>query len=170
MGERGWRGRTPLTRMMIWMKDVPPAIKTFKPVLEESLEYFWEQFSSYALPMPLSPEPLGSPLLEVLTPLGPVWAFDRGLTPIGGESPPILLHGQVERWEPEPMSPPLRYLGGGRYQVSGRVVERLGGAFFLLRIGGGAEALTLLLADLEPPPVGAEGTAWLAPPLMAFRP
>jgi hypothetical protein len=152
------------------MADVPHTFKTFKPALEESLEYFWEHFSVYAVPMPLGPEPLGSPLLEVLTPLGPVWAFDRGLTLVAGGNIPILLHGQVEEWRPEAMPTPLRYLGGGCYEASGRVVERLGGAFFLLQLGGEAEALTLLLADLEPPPVGAEGTARLAPPLMAFRP
>lgn len=152
------------------MADAPHTFKTFRPALEESLEYFWEHFSAYAVPMPLGPEPLGSPLLEVLTPLGPVLAFDRGLTPVMGGDLPILLHGQVEEWRPEAGHTPLRYLGGGRYEASGWVVERLGGPFFLLRLGGEAEILTLLLAALEPPPVGAEGTARLAPPLMAFRP
>lgn len=152
------------------MADTARAYKTFRPALEESLEGFWEHFSPYARPFPLGPEPVGSPLLEVLTPLGPVLAFDRGLTPLPAGEVPILLHAQVEAWREEPSPTALRHLGGGRYEAAGQVTERLGGPFFLLRLGNEPGALTLLLADLEPPPLGGQGTARLAPPLMAFRP
>lgn len=157
--------------MMASMSNAVSPITTFKPALEESLEYFWEHFSAYAVSFTLSPEPMGSPLLEILTPLGPVLAFDRGLTPLPNENIPILLHAQVERWQDDPTAQPiLRHLGGGRYEAVGRVVERLGGAFFLLEIASQSESLTLLLAGLEPPPLGSQGVARLAPPLMAFRP
>ncbi|MER3555125.1 MAG: hypothetical protein C4331_12475 [Meiothermus sp.] len=151
------------------MTDAARSFKTFRPALEESLDLFWEHFSPYATPFPLSPEPMGSPLLEVLTPLGPVLAFDRSLTPLPRGNVPILLHAQVEEWREEAAGSALRHLDGGRYEAVGRVEARLGGPFFLFKVGTDPESLTLLLADLEPPPSGSVGTARLAPPLMAFR-
>jgi hypothetical protein len=141
-------------------------------VLEESPESFWERFSRYAQSWPVSPEPLGSPLLEVLTPWGPLFVFDRALTPFSGEETPLILHGQVERWEEATELPTIELLAGGRYLVRGRVGDVPEPQYFVLQVEGpnAGKGLWLLLADPHPPSPGALVQAHLAPPLMAFRP
>lgn len=141
--------------------------------LEESPEYFWEQFSPYAASYPVSPEPLGSPLLEVLTPLGPIYTFDRGLVPYTASLTQIILHGQVESWQESPQNNPLNHLGGGRYELCGAVSEMLGRGLFVLELAQSTESLEkvkVLLYSPHPPVVGQVITARLLPPLMAFRP
>lgn len=148
------------------------ATRPRRSALEESPEYFWERFSAYAQTWPVSPEPLGSPVLEVLTPLGPLLVFDRTLPPVRPGETPLLLHGQVESWEASPPPHGIRHLGGGRYQLTGQVEAWLEDGFFLLQLADpGSEArLRLLLVAAEPPPEGSGVAVRLRPPLMAFRP
>ncbi|RIH87608.1 hypothetical protein Mlute_00918 [Meiothermus luteus] len=141
--------------------------------LEEGPEYFWERFSAYAQSFPVSPEPVGSPLIEVVTPLGPLYAFDRGLAPFSGGETPLILHGQVELWEEvQGQREAVRRLEGGRYAFSGQVEAVLEPPFFVLRVLGpeGQAGFRLVLAALEPPPAGGWVVVRLRPPLMAFRP
>ncbi len=148
------------------------AIRPNRMVLEESPEHFWERFAQYAQTWPVSPEPLGSPLLEVLTPLGPLFAFDRALVPISGSQTPLIFHGQVDHWETTQNTNAVQHLGGGRYQMTGRVTAVLDDGFFVLQAqGSGAEAaLQLVLSAQTPPTTGSWITVHLAPPLMVFRP
>ncbi|GEM84503.1 MAG: hypothetical protein KatS3mg074_053 [Meiothermus sp.] len=148
------------------------AIRSNRMVLEESPEYFWERFSQYAQTWPVSPEPLGSPLLEVLTPLGPLFAFDRTVVPFSGDETPLIFHGQVEHWEATQNTNALQHLGGGRYRMTGRVEAVLDATFFVLQVPGqgGEIALQLVLAAPNPPGVGSWITVQLNPPLMVFRP
>lgn len=148
------------------------AIRPNRMVLEESPEYFWERFSKYTQTWPVSPEPLGSPMLEVLTPLGPLFAFDRTLVPFSGSETPLVFHGQVEHWEATQDTNALQHLGGGRYQITGRVEAVLDATFFVLQVqGSGSEIpLQLVLAAPNPPGVGSWITVQLKPPLMVFRP
>lgn len=147
------------------------AIRPNRMVLEESPEYFWERFSQYAQAWPVSPEPLGSPLLEVLTPLGPLFAFDRTLVPLSGSETPLIFHGQVEHWEATQNTNALQHLGGGRYQITGRVEAVLDATFFVLQVeGNGSETLQMVLAAPNPPDMGSWITVQLVPPLMVFRP
>ncbi|RDI94690.1 hypothetical protein DV704_10320 [Meiothermus sp. QL-1] len=145
-----------------------PASQSF---LEESPEEFWQRFGRFAQPLPVCPEPLGSPVLEVLTPLGPLYAFDRGLIPLWGGSPSLLLHGQVEHWEEGPsLRAFVRDLGGGRYALGGRVGALVERGFFLLELPAEGKVVRVLLAADHPPAPDTWVTAWLRPPLMAFRP
>ncbi|MCS7067384.1 MAG: hypothetical protein RMK51_01970 [Meiothermus sp.] len=148
------------------------AIRPNRVTLEESPEYFWERFSAYAQTWPVSPEPLGSPLLEVLTPLGPLFAFDRTLVPFSGSETPLIVHGQVEHWEATQTTPALQHLGGGRYQMTGRVEAVLNKAFFVLQVQGpGNETpLQAVLAAPNPPDLGSWVSVQLRAPLMVFRP
>lgn len=148
------------------------ATRPNRRVLEESPEYFWERFSQYAQTWPVSPEPLGSPLLEVLTPLGPLFAFDRTLVPFSGSETPLIFHGQVEHWEVAQNTNAVQHLGGGWYQITGQVEAVLDSSFFVLQVEGlGSEIrLHLVLAAQNPPSVGSWVTVQLVPPLMVFRP
>lgn len=143
-----------------------------RTVLEESPEYFWERFSQYAQTWPISPEPLGSPLLEVLTSLGPLFAFDRTLAPISGSATPLIFHGQVEHWHTTQNTNTVQHLGGGRYQFTGQVETVLDASFFVLQVESPSSELRLrlVLAALNPPSTGSWVTVQLAPPLMVFRP
>ncbi len=141
-------------------------------VLEESPEYFWERFSQYAQTWTVSPEPLGSPMLEVLTPLGPLFVFDRTLLPFSGSESLLILHGQVEHWETTQSTSAVQHLGGGRYRLTGLVEAVLDAGFYVLKVEGsnGGADLRLLLAAQDLPEPGSRVTVTLAPPLMAFRP
>lgn len=140
-------------------------------VLEDSPESFWERFSQYAQIWPVSPEPLGSPVLEVLTPWGVLYVFDRSLTPFAGEKALLIIHGQVERWEVVSGIPAIEHLGGGRYRVQGRVEAVLDSRYFLLGLAEAQQEgrLHLVLASSRLPELGAPIQAQLASPLMAFR-
>ncbi len=143
-----------------------------KSTLEDAPEYFWERFSAYAQTWPVSPEPLGSPVLEVLTPWGPLFVFDRSLLPIRTGQTPLILHGQVESWQAGPNTPALQHQGGGRYRLVGQVEAVLDIPFFVLQLTqpkGGA-GLRLVLAASDPPSAGQWVEVHLKPPLMAFRP
>jgi len=141
-------------------------------VLEESPEYFWERFSQYAQTWLVSPEPLGSPLLEVLTPLGPLFAFDRTLAPFTKSETSLIFHGQVTKWESAQNTSAIQHLEGGRYRISGRVEAVLDASFFVLKVEdtAGETSTLFVLAAQNPPDVGRWVTVQLAPPLMVFRP
>lgn len=143
-----------------------------RTVLEESPEYFWERFSQYAQTWPVSPEPLGSPLLEVLTPVGPLFAFDRTLVPFAGSETPLIFHGQVAHWEAAQNTHTVQHLGGGRYQMTGQVEAVLDEPFFVFQVQSpGSESwLRLVLAAQNPPSAGSWVTVQLVSPLMVFRP
>ncbi|MDT7920161.1 MAG: hypothetical protein RQ868_06165 [Meiothermus sp.] len=147
-------------------------VTTRRGALEDSPESFWERFSSYAQSWPVSPEPMGSPMLEVLTPWGPLFVFDRALTPFSGEETPLIFHGQVERWEEATEAPTIEPLGGGRYLVRGRVGDVLDAQYFVLQVESPNDEknLQMILAAPSPPGPGTPVRAYLAPPLMAFRP
>lgn len=140
-------------------------------ILEDSPESFWERFSQYAQIWPVSPEPLGSPVLEVLTPWGVLYVFDRSLTPFSGEKALLIIHGQVERWEVASEASAIEHLGGGRYRVQGRVEAVLDSRYFLLDLAGAQQEgrLHLVLASSRLPELGTPIQAHLASPLMAFR-
>ncbi len=141
-------------------------------MLEESPEYFWARFSQYAQTWPVSPEPLGSPLLEVLTPVGPLYAFDRTLVPFAGSETPLILHGQVAHWDTTQNTQTVQHLGGGRYQMTGQVEAVLDEIFFVFQVESlGNEAwVRLVLAAQNPPSVGSWITIQVVSPLMVFRP
>lgn len=141
--------------------------------IEESPEYFWEQYSPYAATFQVSPEPMGSPLLEVLTPLGPIFVFDRGLVPHTAANMQLILHGQAERWEEGQQTSPLNHLGGGRYELAGQVTEAMARGFFVLEVAqspDASEKLKILLYAEQAPQAGQWVIVQVAPPLMAFRP
>lgn len=135
-------------------------------VLEDSAESFWERFSAYAQEWPIAPEPLGSPILELLTPAGVLYAFDRGLTPTPRSPLRVLLHGVVEAVE-DTEANGFSHLGGGRYELRGRVVRGLERGFYLFAVGN--PEVLFVLASSQPLPPGPLAVR-LAPPLMAFRP
>lgn len=139
--------------------------------LEDSPESFWERFCNFAQTWPVSPEPLGSPLLEVLTPWGPLFVFDRTLTPFSGEAALLILHGQALDWEPAPATPAIEHLGGGRYQVTGRVAQVLDPQYFVLEVDGEKNEgnLQIVVAAANSPSPGMQIRAQLASPLMVFR-
>jgi hypothetical protein len=143
-----------------------------RAALEESPEYFWERFSQYAQTWPISPEPLGSPLIEVLTSLGPLFAFDRGLAPLSGGVTQVIFHGQVEDWHRAQNTSAAQHLGGGRYQFTGQVETVLDASCFVLQVESpnSEKRLRLVLAAPNPPGAGSWVTVILAPPLMVFRP
>lgn len=147
-------------------------IRPNRTLLEESPEYFWERFSQYAQTWPVSPEPLGSPLLEVLTTLGPLFAFDRSLVPFSGNETPLIFHGQVDRWEIAQNAASIQHLGGGRYQMTGQVEAVLDALFFVFQVqsSSGDASLRLVFSAQNPPTPGSWVTVELLPPLMVFRP
>jgi len=147
------------------------SVTTRRVTLEDSPEAFWERFSSYAQTWPISPEPLGSPLLEVLTPWGPLFVFDRTLAPCSGEAALMIFHGQVERWEVVSEGTAIEHLGGGRYRVKGQVGDVLDAHFFVLKLESvsSEKNLLMVLAAPNPPNAGAVVRVDLAPPLMVFR-
>jgi hypothetical protein len=134
--------------------------------LEDSAEGFWERFSAHAQEWPIAPEPVGSPILELLTPAGILYAFDRGLTPAPRGPLRVLLHGVVEASE-HSESTGLSYLGGGRYELRGQVVRGLERGLYLFAVG--RPEVLFVLASSQPLPPGLLAVR-LAPPLMAFRP
>ncbi|WP_243454915.1 hypothetical protein [Meiothermus sp. CFH 77666] len=154
------------------MSVMEAAFRPNRAALEESPEYFWERFSGYAQTWPVCPEPLGSPLLEVLTPLGPLYAFDRTLVHFSGSETPVIVHGEVEHWEATQDTNALQHLGGGRYQMTGRVQAVLDATYFVLQVqgSGGESSLQVVLAASNLPGVGSWITVQLKPPLMVFRP
>lgn len=133
--------------------------------LEDSPEGFWERFSEHAVVLGVSPEPLGSPMLELLTPYGPLFVFDRGLIPLSSSSERFILHAQVKSWQDTRREPSVEHLGGGRYQLVGQVSQHLSGVCFVLQVG----SLPLVLAGQDKPSLGSTVEATLYPPLMAFR-
>ncbi len=147
-------------------------IRANRNVLEDSPEYFWERFSQYAQTWPVSPEPLGSPLLEVLTPLGPLFAFDRTLVPFTGHETPLVFHAQVDRWELAQSGASVQPLGGGRYRMTGQVETVLDELFFVFRVQTPSSEtyVRLVLSAQNPPAPGNWITLELLPPLMVFRP
>lgn len=133
--------------------------------LEDSPEGFWEHYSEYAVVLGVSPEPMGSPMLELLTPYGPLFVFDRGLVPLSASSERFILHGQVKSWQETQRDPGVEHLGGGAYRLTGQVSQHLDGICFLLQIG----SLPVVLAGQDKPNPGSTVEATLYPPLMAFR-
>jgi hypothetical protein len=123
--------------------------------LEDSPDYFWERFSSHTTRLGIGPEPLGSPMLELITPFGPLYTFDRGVVPLHGGVVEVLLHGQVEEWQTGEAEPRVQYLGQGRYELGGQVEELLGTDFFVLGLNDQEVTLRVLLSSSELPPRGS---------------
>jgi hypothetical protein len=140
-------------------------------VIEDDPEHFWERFCAFAVEFGVAPEPLGSPLLEVITPLGTLYAFDRSLASYGSKAKGIL-HAQVQTWQsleaeaPAPQS--AIHKGGGRYELSGVVENHIDKHFFVLNAGT-PPACRFVLWGEQVPEVGLTIKALLAPPLMVFR-
>lgn len=138
-------------------------------VLEDTPEAFWEQFAGLATPVTLYPQPLFSPLIEVQSPIGVLYAFDRGLSPLPPGAIQLLFHAQLESWQPAEGQGRLSHTGSGCYEAVGQVKQALGGPFYLLEIARDANnALPILVAasGLE---TGQIIQAQLRPPLMVFR-
>ncbi len=130
---------------------------------EESPDTFYQRFSSYAVPVELLPQPYGYPLLEALTPIGVIYAFDRGAppTPIGRAD--VLFAATAASFRYRSGRPQLEQLPGGRARLTGKVRERLGTDAFLFDVG-----IPLVLNSSEPLEVGAALEVLTAPVLMAF--
>jgi len=135
--------------------------------LEDSVEGFWERFAAHAQEWPIAPEPFGSPILELLTPSGILHAFDRGFIPAPRSPVRVVLHGVVESAEPAEAGG-ISHLGGGRYELRGRVVRALERGFYLFAVG--SPEVLFVLASSQPLEAEQPLAVRLAPPLMAFRP
>lgn len=137
--------------------------------LEDSPEAFWERFSVWAVLVVVYAQPTFSPLIEVQSPVGMVYVFDRGLSPLPTGEVQMLLHGQVDTWQVGVGPGRLSHLGGGRYEAVGQVKQGLGGPFFVLEIVRDSASLPLLIASPSGLELGQTVQVQLRPPLMAFR-
>ncbi len=109
--------------------------KARRGAIEESPEEFLRRFLEHRLEVDLLPEPWGSPLLEALTPLGPLYAFDRGAPPAPVGPTPVLLHGVAEWVRPLEGEAYLKRVRD-RYRLGGEARE-LGEGFYLLEVRAG---------------------------------
>lgn len=130
--------------------------------LEDHPDSFFERYAAHAIEAELLPQPTGSPLAEVLTPLGVLLAFDRGLPPAHFGPQKVLLHGVVEAVEYGPVQVGFERKAGGRYELRALVQRGLGQGMYLVDAG----VPIVVSGALE---VGQEATLTLSPPLMAFR-
>lgn len=129
-------------------------------VLEESPEGFFARFRAHAVEAHLSPEPWGSPILEVLAGEQVVYAFDRGPPPAPTGRAQVLLHGVVQEVAPLEEEPFVRR-EGDRYRLGGPATP-LGEGFYLVE----APLKVVVYAEA---PLPARATVLLWPPLMLFR-
>lgn len=132
---------------------------------EEGPETFGERFAQFALAAELLPQPFGYPLLEVVTPVGVLYPFDRGAPPAPTGKVELILHATVASFRYRKQEPRIQPLAGGRYRLSGRIVREVEPHFYLLDCG-----VPLLLASEEPLETGMAAVIITEPPLMAFRP
>lgn len=140
--------------------------KERRGAIEESPEEFLRRFLEHRMEVELSPEPWGCPLLEALTPLGPLYAFDRGAPPAPVGRALVLLHGVAE-WARPLLGEPYLERARDRYRLGGEAAP-LGGGFYLLRIPGPrGEGVKLVVYWEGEMPGRAE--VGLLPPLMLFR-
>lgn len=133
-------------------------------VWEESPEAFWERFAEHAVGVELMPLPANAVVLEVVTPQGVLYPFDRGAPPPPSGRAEVVLHAVVSSFRHLTRRPGLQQEEGGRHLVWGRVLRDLGDGFYLVNAG-----LPLVLASAEPLEVGADLELRTEPPLMAFR-
>ncbi|WP_457638342.1 hypothetical protein [Oceanithermus sp.] len=131
---------------------------------EESPEDFWRQFSKYAVAVELLPVPYGYPVVEALTPIGAVYAFDRGAPPTPAGRQEALFAAFVDSFRYRRARPGLHPLQGGRTLISGKVLKKFAEDTYLFDSG-----LPLILSSGEPLEIGAPIELIAAPPLMLFR-
>lgn len=138
--------------------------------LEDSPEQFWERFSSGAQAFEAAPEPMGSPLLELITPFGPIFAFDRGLSPLQDSVPTVLLCGQAESIQnAENSNHQIENLGKGRYKITGLTEPSEDKNHFWIICQSPSGSVKVLVSFTEKPQFPAVVCANLFAPLMAFR-
>ncbi|WP_457631116.1 hypothetical protein [Oceanithermus sp.] len=133
-------------------------------VFEESPEVFWQRYLEHAASVELLPVPYGSPLLEALTPIGPVYAFDRGAPPAPVGRVNVIFAAAVESFRYRSGPARLQPAGGGRTLLAGKILRDLGGGAYLFDAG-----IPLVLHAAEPLESGAPLEVVAAPPLMLFR-
>jgi len=133
-------------------------------VFEESPESFWGKYAKFAIPVELLPSPYGYALIEALTPLGPIYAFDRGSppTPVGRHDALFAAHLQKFRIRAAPAG--LVMKPKGQLLLSGKIKHQLADGTYLYDIG-----IPFILNSYErlEPGIGVEVVT--APPLMLFR-
>jgi hypothetical protein len=133
-----------------------------RTVLEEDPETFWDRFSEYSIRARLVSRGWFDPLLEVVTPQGVLYAFDRTLAPLNPGEQQVLLHAHLKAVQPaSPGASYFRYLPRGGYRFEGFARE-ISSILSLFE----CKEVRLLLAG---PPLAGWVQVELAPPLMAFR-
>jgi len=130
---------------------------------EEDPDTFYQRFAAYALPVEILPQPYGYSLLETLTPIGVIYAFDRGAPPSPVGHANVLFAATVASFRYRSGRPRLEQLPGGSARLAGKVREKLGEDAFLFDVG-----IPLVLNSYEPLEVGASLEVVTAPVLMAF--
>ena len=120
--------------------------------VEESPEEFLARVAAHRVEVRLYPEPWGSPLLEVQTPAGFVYAMDRGAPPAPVGEARVLFHGLARKV--------ARAQGKEGVLGTARPLEK---GFYLLL----ARGLPVVVHWEGPMPEEAEVLLW--PPLMLFR-
>jgi len=131
---------------------------------EESPDDFWLQFSEFATTVELLPVPYGYPVVEALTSIGAVYAFDRGAPPAPVGRLEVVFAASVDSFRYRNARPGLQPLAGGRTLASGKVLKKLADEAYLFDAG-----LPLIINSREPLEVGAPIELVAAPPLMLFR-
>lgn len=129
--------------------------------VEESPEEFLARFAAYRVEVRLYPEPWGSPLLEVQTPAGFVYAMDRGAPPAPVGEARVLFHG-LARKVTRAQGKEGVFREGAAYRLVGTARPLEEGFYLLL-----ARGLPVVVHWEGPMPEEAEVLLW--PPLMLFR-
>ena len=131
---------------------------------EESPEIFWQRFTDFAIPAEIMPVPYGYPLVEALTQIGAVYAFDRGAPPTPVGRLDVLFACSLENFRYRHSRPQLQRMPAGRTMLAGKVLRQLDDYTYLFDVG-----IPLIINSHEPLEVGASLEVVAAPPLMVFR-
>jgi len=131
---------------------------------EESPDTFWQRFSANAIPVEMLPVPYGCPLVEIITPIGVVYAFDRGAPPSPVGSVDVLIAATLENYRFHSDKKEIYPLNGGRTKLVGKVLRKLTENAYLFDVG-----IPIIVNSGEPLEVGSGLEITAAPPLMLFR-
>jgi len=133
-------------------------------VFEESPEVFWEKYAEFAVPAELLPFSQGYAVTEAVTPIGSIYAFDRGAPPTPSGHQNVLFAAALESFRVRNTAPGITPLPGGRTLLSGQVRRRLDAVSYLFDAG-----IPLILNSAEALEDGLGLEIVAAPPLMLFR-
>ena len=133
-------------------------------IFEESPDVFWQRFSEYAITGEILPVPYGYPLLEVITTIGAVYAFDRGAPPAPTGFQEVLFAGAVKSFKNNNEPKGMQQIKGGYSILKGKVLRELEDETYLFDVG-----ILIILNSEEPLQVGVSLEVVIEPPLMIFR-